>query len=127
MQEKKRSSSKEERTQEKNRTARKKRRKYGKAGYRHSKQGVYSCIFAIAGFLILAGCIACSYLLRGKAPGILGGIGLIAPILALAGIRSALRGFHERERKYRTCKIGLVADSLVLVLFLIIFVGGMNI
>ena len=114
----------EERRKEKER---KKRgaRKYGQAGFKHSRSGVVSCISGFGGFLILAGCIAIAFIARGNAPGIIGGLAVLSLVLAVNGIRLSIRGFHERERNYLTCKIGLPVSSVTLLAFLALFIGGL--
>ncbi len=114
----------EERRREKER---KKRgtRKYGQAKYKHSHMGVVSCVFAGAALAALGGCILYSYMVRGAAPGIIGGIAVISFALSILGINAAVKGFRERERNYITCKIGLPVSGIVLLLFLAIFIGGL--
>ncbi len=114
----------EERQREKER---KKRgtRKYGQAKYKHSHMGVVSCVFAGAALAALGGCILYSYMVRGAAPGIIGGIAVISFALSILGINAAVKGFRERERNYITCKIGLPVSGIVLLLFLAIFIGGL--
>lgn len=101
-------------------------RKYGQASYRHSRSGIISCLCGGAALAVLAGCILYAYITRGAAAGIVGGFVIFAPILSVFGIRAAIRGFAERERNYITCKIGLPADILTMLLFLAIFIGGLN-
>ena len=101
-------------------------RKYGQAHFRQSRLGVVSCCCAGAGLLILVGCIGYAYLTRGLAAGIVGGAAVTAMIVLIYGIRSAVRGFKEREKSYLTCKIGLPANAVVLLVFLAIFIGGMK-
>lgn len=115
----------EERRKEKER---KKRgtRKYGQAKYKYSRMGVISCGCAAAALLLLAGCILYAYLARGAAAGVVGGIAVVSMVLSIMGIRAAVKGFRERERNYLTCKIGLPGSTLVLLLFLAIFIGGLS-
>ena len=115
----------EERQREKER---KKRgaRKYGQANYKHSRKGVVSCISSIGGLVILAGCIFYAFLARGNANGIIGGLAVLSLVLSINGIRLAIGGFHERERNYLTCKIGLPAGFVSVVSFLAIFIGGLS-
>lgn len=101
-------------------------RKYGQAKYKHSHMGIVSCSCAGAALVLLAGCILYAYLARGAAAGIVGGIAIVSLILSILGIRAAAKGFRERERNYLTCKIGLPGSTLVLILFLMIFIGGLN-
>lgn len=115
----------EERQREKER---KKRgaRKYGQANYKHSRKGVVSCISSIGGLVILAGCIFYAFLARGNANGIIGGLAVLSLVLSINGIRLAIGGFHERERNYLTCKIGLPAGFVSVIFFLVIFIGGLS-
>lgn len=101
-------------------------RKYGQANLKHSRKGIISCISGIGGLLILAGCVLYAFMTRGNAPGIIGGLAILALVLAGNGIRAALRGFYERERNYLTCKIGLPVSFVVVVVFLAIFIGGLS-
>lgn len=115
----------EERQREKER---KKRgaRKYGQANYKHSRKGVVSCISSIGGLVILAGCIFYAFLARGNANGIIGGLAVLSLVLSINGIRLAIGGFHERERNYLTCKIGLPAGFVSVIFFLALFIGGLS-
>ena len=115
----------EERQREKER---KKRgaRKYGQANYKHSRKGVVSCISSIGGLVILAGCIFYAFLARGNANRIIGGLAVLSLVLSINGIRLAIGGFHERERNYLTCKIGLPAGFVSVIFFLAIFIGGLS-
>ena len=54
------------------------------------------------------------------------GLSLWAGMLSVSGIRMAIRGFRERERSYLTCKIGLPANAAALILFFVIFIGGLR-
>ncbi len=101
-------------------------RKYGQGHYKHSRLGVVSCCCAGAGVLILAGCIGYAYLTRGMAAPIVGGAAVTAIIVLICGLRSAVRGFREREKNYLTCKIGLPVNAVVLLAFLAVFIGGLN-
>lgn len=115
----------EERQREKER---KKRgtRKYGQANLKQSRKGVLSCINGFGGLLILAGCIFYAFMARGNAHGIVGGLAILALVLAVNGIRLAIGGFYERERNYLTCKVGLPVSFVSVIFFLTIFIGGLS-
>lgn len=115
----------EERQREKER---KKRgtRKYGQANLKQSRKGVLSCINGFDGLLILAGCIFYAFMARGNAHGIVGGLAILALVLAVNGIRLAIGGFYERERNYLTCKVGLPVSFVSVIFFLAIFIGGLS-
>ncbi len=101
-------------------------RKYGQAKYKHSRMGILSCWCAAGAFLILAAGVLCAFITRGEAPGIVGGVAVISLVLAVFGIRAAIRGFHEREKNYLTCKIGLPVNTVVLILFFAVYIGGLR-
>lgn len=115
----------EERQREKER---KKRgtRKYVQANLKQSRKGVLSCINGFGGLLILAGCIFYAFMARGNAHGIVGGLAILALVLAVNGIRLAIGGFYERERNYLTCKVGLPVSFVSVIFFLAIFIGGLS-
>ena len=52
-------------------------------------------------------------------------MGVVSCVLSILGINAAVKGFRERERNYITCKIGLPVNGIVLILFLVIFIGGL--
>lgn len=101
-------------------------RKYGQNGMKYSGRGILSCLSGAGALLLLLGCILYAFLSRGEAAGIIGGIAIVALILSICGIRWAIRGFRERERNYLTCKIGLPLNAVSLILFLVIFIGGLS-
>lgn len=103
---------------------RRKNRKYGQSAFKYSRSGAYSCIFAASALLILLIVIAIAYVSRGKAAGIVGGLGVLAVVSAILGIRTGIRGLRERERNYLNCKIGIAASSLELLVLGIIFIAG---
>lgn len=115
----------EERRREKER---KKRggRKYGQTNYKHSRMGIISVWIGIFAAALLLGCILYAFLTRGNTAGIVGGIAIVSFVLSIYGIRASIRGFYERERNYRTCKIGLPLNAVMLILFLAIFIGGLK-
>ena len=101
-------------------------RKYGQANLKQSRKGVLSCINGFGGLLILAGCIFYAFMARGNAHGIVGGLAILALVLAVNGIRLAIGGFYERERNYLTCKVGLPVSFVSVIFFLTIFIGGLS-
>ena len=115
----------EERQREKERKKRR-TRKYGQANLKQSRKGVLSCINGFGGLLILAGCIFYAFMARGNAHGIVGGLAILALVLAVNGIRLAIGGFYERERNYLTCKVGLPVSFVSVIFFLAIFIGGLS-
>lgn len=100
-------------------------RKYGQAKLKHAKRGIWSCVVALSVFVLTLLLLIISYVSGGTAAGYIGGIGLITAILAGIGVYFATKGFKEREKNYRTCKIGIVCNLLFLSGFIAIFFGGL--
>ena len=115
----------EERQREKERK-RRGTRKYGQARLKHSRMGIVSCWMAVLSLLALAGCILYAYLTGGEAAGIVGGVAVLSPVFSACGLRSAVKGFRERERRYIFCKIGLPLNILMLIIFCAIFIAGLS-
>lgn len=100
------------------------RRKHAQPKLKAAKKGVYSCITALSVCVAIALLILVAYFLKGNAPGFIGGLGVICWIAAWYGVITAVRGFKERERKYLTCKIGIVCNALLGLGMTALFVGG---
>lgn len=124
MQNRQKKQSERERNRERERRTRGSR-KYGQAKLKHSKRGILSC--AIAGAVVLSVTISLmtAYNSAGEAGAYIGGIGLVTMILAGVGIYAAIRGFKEREKDYRTCKVGLGCNIFFLVSLIAIFCRGL--
>lgn len=100
--------------------------KQSKKKVRQSRGGSVSCVCALLALSILAGCIAWAYAKRGEAGQIIGGLAVLPLPLTIYGLRSAGKGFRERERKYFNCRIGILFNITVLILFAAIFAGGLQ-
>lgn len=101
-------------------------RKYGQAKVKHSRMGIYSCVYAGLSFALILSCILIAFVMRGNTWGFIGGLGLMSGVLALIGIRSSVKGMREREKNYITCKAGLAGNIIILLGLLTIFIGGLR-
>ena len=101
-------------------------RKYGQAKMKHSRMGIYSCVYAGASFALILSCILVAFIMRGKTWAFLGGFGLLSVVLAVLGIRASIKGMREREKNYITCKAGLAGNIVILLGLLTIFIGGLK-
>lgn len=99
-------------------------RKYGQAKLKPSKKGITSCVIAGAVAFVILSSIVITYLYKGKAAGYIGGLGVSALFFAGAGIMQGIRGFKERDKDYRTCKVGIGFNIFFLVSLLVFFLGG---
>lgn len=101
-------------------------RKYGQTELKHSRMGVHSCWYAGASLVLLLLAILWAYIKRGESAGFIGGMGVVAVVLAILGIQASVAGLRERERNYITCRIGTVVNTAVLLFLISIFVGGIR-
>ncbi|WP_461811043.1 DUF6142 family protein [Faecalimonas sp.] len=99
-------------------------RKYGQAKLKPSKKGITSCVIAGTVAFVILSSIVITYLYKGKAAGYIGGLGVSALFFAGAGIMQGVRGFKERDKDYRTCKVGIGFNIFFLVSLLVFFLGG---
>lgn len=99
-------------------------RKYGQVKLRHAKRGVGSCLFAMGVFIALSAFLAIAYTTYGGASALIGSLGMIALILAIIGVLLGIRGFRERERNYVTCKIGIGANGIIVLIYITLFIRG---
>lgn len=116
-----------ERERERDRKKDKKKRgnrKYGQAKLKTSKKGITSCVIAGTVAFVILSLIVITYLYKGKAAGYIGGLGVSALFFAGAGIMQGVRGFKERDKDYRTCKVGIGLNIFFLVSLLVFFLGG---
>ena len=74
----------DERDRNKERERKKKRkRKYGQAKLKHSKRGIMSCAIAGSAGVLLTGTLVSAFVTHGTAAPIIGGLGIVAMILAV--------------------------------------------
>lgn len=99
-------------------------RKYGQAKQKHSRKGILSCMTAVTVVIILSVLIAMAYKSKGQSAAIIGSIGLFTMILTVVGIVTGFRGFREREKNYKTCKVGIGVNCLVLLCLIAVFIRG---
>lgn len=99
--------------------------KYGQVQLKHSRGGIRSCGYAAAAFVILSAAILLAFCQHGNSQGFAGGLGALSIVAVILGIRSSVAGRRERDRKYRTCWIGLVLNVFLLLFLLGIFIGGL--
>lgn len=100
-------------------------RKYGQTKPKHARRGVIAC--SVAGMVLLSVILllAAAYVTKGQVGGIIGSIGILAASGSICGMVSAVKGFREREKRYITCKLGLTANILLFVGFILLFLRGL--
>lgn len=103
-----------------------KRYKYAFTRKKHTKGGRTSSILALASFLLFAGSAICSMLMGGKGGLYLGAAGLIAMGFSIYGFILGLKSFSEENRNVLYSKIGAVANGLLTVIWITMFLIGIG-
>lgn len=119
-------SKKNTKEQIRDRGKKRKTRKYGQAPLKHSHMGTHSCWYASGAFLLILAAVGTAFRRHGEAAGYIGGFGILAMIFSALGVRAGVKGLREREKRYIFCRLGIVANILILVVMCIIFIGGIR-
>jgi hypothetical protein len=115
---------KEKRRREKERR-RRRAHKYGQAELKASRRGVLSCMFALISIFLLTLAFSVSYISRGDVNLLIGLVGLVAFAMAVLGLLRGIEGLKERNKNYTPCKIGIVCNIILLLLFVATYIRGL--
>jgi uncharacterized membrane protein len=99
--------------------------KYGQAEFKQSTLGLKSCMLAFLSLLMVFWTVWLAFRSDGTSIGIAGGIGILAIVFTIVGIRFGVRGLKEKDRRKWSCRVGIVSCSFILSVLLLIFLGGM--
>ncbi len=102
--------------------ARVKRYKFAKKTY--AKNGKISAVLAVVCLALLLLASIVSFALRGNAGVFVGGIALMAMLLSVYGFYLGLKGFSEKNCSNLFCIIGAIANGLIMVGYLAIYLMG---
>lgn len=101
------------------------RKKLKQAQLKPAKRGIISCVCAGISFALIALLLLVAYRQRGTAATYIGGLGLVALVLAGTGFYMGHRGLKERNKSYLTCKIGMAACGILTLGFISLFCRGL--
>lgn len=104
----------------------KKRYKYSFTKKRHTKGGVESSIFALISCLLFLASSVCSLVFGGRGGLYLGAMGFVAIGLSVIGFVLGLRSFSEENRDFLYSKVGSVANGVLMVIWLALFLVGIG-
>lgn len=91
-----------------------------------SREGKNSCMYAVVSVLVAGLLIFNSYTMRGETADVVGALGLINILFAVLGIKGGIDGIKETDRRHGAAWIGLIVSTLVLVVMVLIFLGGLS-
>ena len=103
-----------------------KRYKYVFTRKTHTKGGKLYSILAFASFLLFVGSAICSMMMGGKGGLYLGAAGFNAIGFSVYGFILGLKSFSEENRNVLYSKVGAVANGLLTVLWITMFLIGIG-
>ncbi|MDE6957892.1 MAG: hypothetical protein K2O96_07315 [Lachnospiraceae bacterium] len=101
------------------------RTRYGQAPFRHSRNGMKSCIYLVLVVVSLLIMLVVSYNAQGQVNILMGFAGFFVLYLLYRGVASGISGFKERDKNYITCKIGTAGCALLFAGMCAIYVRGL--
>ena len=104
----------------------KKRYKYSFTKRRHTKGGIESSVFALLSLLLFFVCAVSSMVFNGAGGLYLGAIGLSALGISVYGFILGLKSFSEKNRQLFYSKIGSVANGVLMVIWVAMFLLGIE-
>lgn len=103
-----------------------KRYRYAFAKKKEARKGKLSTGLAAASLLLFVGAVMTAFFMEGELGFIVGGIGLFAMLLSVYGFILGLSSFSEEDRNHRTSIIGSIANGIIMVGWLGIFLMGVS-
>lgn len=104
----------------------KKRYKYSFTKKRHTRGGVESSILALVSCLLFLGAAICALALNGQGGMYLGALGILALGLSVYGFILGLKSFSEQNREFLYSKVGSVANGVLTVIWIALFLVGIS-
>lgn len=116
---------KEQKKRERERRKRKRNYRYGQAELKHSRRGMMSCMLAFISAFLMVLIFSVSYISRGEVNIFVGLAGIMALVIAAAGLLRGIEGFKERNKNYVSCKAGIICNGILLFTFIATFIRGL--
>ena len=69
--------------------------------------------------------ISSAYVHKGEINSLIGVLGLMTLAMSGVGLGLGIKGFKERDKNYITCKVGIVANALILLALFAIYIRGL--
>ncbi len=103
-----------------------KRYRYAFAKKKEAQKGKLSTGLAVASLVLFVIAVLLSFFMNGSFGYIVGGVGLCAMLLSVYGFAMGLMSFAEEGRTHRTSMIGSIANGIIMIGWLGIFLMGLS-
>ena len=103
-----------------------KRYRYAFAKKREAQQGKLSAVLAAVSLVLFVSAVLLAFFSQGQYGYIVGGISLCAMLLSVYGFAMGLKSFSEENRTHRTGMIGSIANGIIMIGWLGIFLMGIS-
>lgn len=102
------------------------RYRYAFAKKKEAQKGKLSTGLAAASLLLFIMAVLLAFFMNGEFGYIVGGISLCAMLLSIYGFAMGLKSFSEENRTHRTSMIGSIANGIIMIGWLGIFLLGIS-
>lgn len=102
-----------------------KRYRYAFAKRKEARKGKLSTGLAAASLVLFGVSVLMAYFMEGRLGFLVGGMGLFAMLLSVYGFIMGLSSFSETNRNHRTSIVGSIANGIIMVGWLGIFLAGL--
>lgn len=103
-----------------------KRYRYAFAKKKEAQKGKLSVGLAAASLLLFITAVWLAFLTNGTVGYIVGGLSLFAMFLSIYGFAMGLRSFSEEDRNHRTSMVGSIANGVIMIGWLGMFLLGIS-
>ena len=102
------------------------RSRYAFAKKQEAQKGKLSTGLAAASLILFITAVLLAFFMNGEFGYIVGGVSLCAMLLSIYGFAMGLKSFSEENRPHRTSMIGSIANGIIMIGWLGIFLLGIS-
>ena len=102
------------------------RYRYAFAKKKEAQKGKLSTGLATASLILFITAVLLAFFMNGEFGYIVGGVSLCAMLLSIYGFAMGLKSFSEENRTHRTSMIGSIANGIIMIGWLGIFLLGIS-
>lgn len=102
------------------------RYRYAFAKKKEAQKGKMSTGLAAASLILFITAVLLAFFMNGEFGYIVGGVSLCAMLLSIYGFAMGLKSFSEENRTHRTSMIGSIANGIIMIGWLGIFLLGIS-